>query len=183
MRIVSGRYKGRRIAVPNNFKARPTTDFAKENLFNILSNYIDWDEIVALDLFGGTGSISLELVSRGCPKVICVEKHPMHYSFIEKAKKELGATELQVYNMDVFKYLKICKEKFDFIFADPPYDLSTISEIPVLVEQYDILNEGGVFIMEHSRNDDFSSLTHFKEKRTYGSVNFSIFEKEVKESL
>lgn len=177
MRIVSGRYKGRRLTVPKNFKARPTTDFAKENLFNILNNYIDWEETVALDLFGGTGSISIELVSRGCPKVTCVEKNPQHYSFIEKLKKELEANELRVFNMDVFKYLKTCQDRFDFIFADPPYDLPHLTEVPKFVEESNILKEGGFFVMEHSKNDDFSSTPFFKEKRVYGSVNFSIFEK------
>lgn len=178
MRIVSGRYKGRRLDLPKNFKARPTTDFAKENLFNILSNSIDWEDVKALDLFGGTGSISFELVSRGCPQVICVEKYPPNYSFIEKTKELLDAKELRIFKMDVFKYLEISKDQFDFIFADPPYDLPFLKEVPKIIAEKNLLKAGGIFILEHSKSDDFSSSPFFKEKRVYGSVNFSIFEKE-----
>ncbi|MBD8349525.1 MULTISPECIES: RsmD family RNA methyltransferase [unclassified Dysgonomonas] len=178
MRIVSGRYKGRRLELPKNFKARPTTDFAKENLFNILSNSIDWEDVKALDLFGGTGSISFELVSRGCPQVTCVEKFAPNYSFIEKTQKLLEANELRIFKMDVFKFLDISKDQFDFIFADPPYDLPFLKEVPKLIFEKNLLKPGGVFVMEHSKSDDFSSAPLFKEKRVYGSVNFSIFEKE-----
>lgn len=178
MRIVSGRYKGRRLELPKNFKARPTTDFAKESLFNILSNSIDWEDVKALDLFGGTGSISFELVSRGCPQVTCVEKYPPNYSFIEKTKELLGAKELQIFKMDVFKFLEISKDQFDFIFADPPYNLPFLKEVPKLIIEKNLLKPGGTFIMEHSKSDDFSSSAYYKEKRVYGSVNFSIFEKE-----
>ncbi|QIK58990.1 methyltransferase domain-containing protein [Dysgonomonas sp. HDW5A] len=178
MRIVSGRYKGRRLDLPKNFKARPTTDFAKENLFNILSNSIDWEDVKALDLFGGTGSISFELVSRGCPQVTCVEKYPPNYSFIEKTKGLLDAKELRIFKMDVFKFLEISKDQFDFIFADPPYDLPFLKEVPKLIIEKNLLKPGGTFIMEHSKSDDFSSSPFYKEKRVYGSVNFSIFEKE-----
>lgn len=178
MRIVSGRYKGRRLDLPKNFKARPTTDFAKENLFNILSNSIDWEDVKALDLFGGTGSISFELVSRGCPQVTCVEKYPPNYSFIEKTKDLLDAKELRIFKMDVFKYLEISKDQFDFIFADPPYDLPFLKEVPKIIAEKNLLKAGGTFILEHSKSDDFSTSPFFKEKRVYGSVNFSIFEKE-----
>ncbi|MFV0469191.1 MAG: RsmD family RNA methyltransferase [Dysgonomonas sp.] len=178
MRIISGRYKGTRLHLPKNFKARPTTDFAKENLFNSLNNYMDWETSNALDLFGGTGSISLELVSRGCPRVWCVEKDSPNYAFIDKTKKELKADELYVYKMDVFKFLMLCKDKFDFIFADPPYDLKFLADVPKQVIEKDLLNEGGIFVMEHSKLYDFSTLPFFKEKRVYGSVNFSIFVRE-----
>lgn len=179
MRIISGRYKGRRLTLPPNFKARPTTDFAKESLFNILGNSIDWEGLTALDLFGGTGSISLELVSRDCSKVVCVEKSSQNYAFIEKVKKQLDAKELSVFKMDVFKYLSICKEKFDFIFADPPYDLEFLPEVPKLVLEKGLLKDNGVFVMEHSKAYDFSDLPYFSEKRVYGSVNFSIFRKDI----
>lgn len=175
MRIVSGRYKGRRLELPKNFKARPTTDFAKESLFNILSNAIDWEDVKALDLFAGTGSISFELVSRGCPEVTCVEKYTPNYIFIEKTKALLEANELRIAKMDVFKFLEFCKERFDFIFADPPYDLPFLKEVPTLVIEKKLLKAGGTFVMEHSKSDDFSSLPSFQEKRVYGSVNFSIF--------
>lgn len=180
MRIISGRYKGRRLSVPSSFKARPTTDFAKENLFNVLNNTIDWEECTALDLFGGTGSISLELVSRGCPQVTCIEKAPLNYRFIEKCKNELNAEELTVFNMDVFKYLSTCKTQFDIIFADPPYDLKTLPEVPKIIIERELIKPGGIFIMEHSKDNDFSALPIFQTKRVYGSVNFSIFENIIK---
>lgn len=180
MRIVSGRYKGRRIEVPKNFKARPTTDFAKENLFNILENFIDWEEIKALDLFGGTGSISFELISRGCPLVTCIEKYPPNYAFIEKTKQILEASELRILKTDVFKFLDSCKDQYDLIFADPPYDLISLEKIPQLIIDRNLIKEGGIFIMEHSKDYTFSNLPYFKEKRIYGSVNFSIFIKEKK---
>ena len=175
MRIISGKYKGRRLDLPKNFKARPTTDFAKENLFNVLNNMIDWEGKSALDLFGGTGSISLELVSRGCLPVICIEKDSLNYSFIGKMKTVLKAEELSVLNMDVFRYISFCKEKFDIIFADPPYDLKFLSDVPHLVLEKGLLKDGGIFIMEHSKDYDFSNLPLFVEKRVYGSVNFSMF--------
>lgn len=177
MRIVSGKYKGRRFSPPSNFKARPTTDFAKENLFNILNNEIDWEETTALDLFGGTGSISFELVSRGCPFVTCVEKQHNHAAFIEKVKAELKISNMKVLKLDVFRYLESISTKFDFIFADPPYDLKNFADVPRLVLEKDLLNEGGVFVQEHSKEYDFSTLPLFREKREYGSVHFSIFEK------
>lgn len=178
MRIISGRYKGRRLNLPSNFKARPTTDFAKENLFNILNNILDWESTRALDLFGGTGGISFELVSRGCPRVVCVEKSPVNFSFIDKTRKLLEADEMQIFKMDVFRFLEINTEPFDFIFADPPYDLPKLKEIPGLVLEKKILNPEGLFVMEHSKDYDFSDLPFFKDKRVYGSVNFSIFERD-----
>lgn len=177
MRIISGRYKGRRLNLPSNFKARPTTDFAKENLFNILNNTLDWESVRALDLFSGTGSISFELVSRGCPRVVCVEKSPVNFSFIEKTRKQLAADEMQIFKMDVFRYLDINSEQFDFVFADPPYDLPKLKDIPALVISKDILTPEGIFVMEHSKDYDFSDLPFFADKRIYGSVNFSIFRK------
>ncbi|WP_165040431.1 RsmD family RNA methyltransferase [Dysgonomonas sp. ZJ709] len=178
MRIISGKYKGRRFSPPKSFKARPTTDFAKENLFNVLNNEIDWEETTALDLFGGTGGISFELVSRGCPKVICVEKLPAHCSFIEKTKAELKATELTLFKMDVFKYLQHATQQFDLIFADPPYDLKNFADVPKLIFEKDLIKAGGIFILEHSKDYNFSELPLFDDQRVYGSVNFSIFRKE-----
>lgn len=177
MRIVSGTFKGRRLEVPKNLKARPTTDFAKENLFNILNNYIEWEESKCLDLFAGTGSISLELISRDSPSVTCVEKHPQHAIYIEKNKSTLEITNLRIIKNDVFKYIELCKEGFDFIFADPPYDLPVLEKIPNLILEKNILNKNGIFVMEHSKNNNFDSLQYFVEKRVYGSVNFSIFRK------
>lgn len=178
MRIISGKYKGRRFDPPKSFKARPTTDFAKENLFNVLNNTIEWENTSALDLFGGTGSISFELVSRGCPRVICVEKNPGHGIFIEKTKSELKiSSEMILLKMDAFKYLEHCKDQFDLIFADPPYDMKNFPDVPRLVFEKELLKPDGIFILEHSRDYDFSDLPLFTDKRVYGSVNFSIFHK------
>lgn len=181
MRIISGIYKRRRFEVPRTFKARPTTDFAKENLFNVLcNNYIDFDEEpTALDLFAGTGSISVELVSRGCSKVISIEKERAHYAFIVKVLKELKAESCFPICGDVFKYLKNGgREQFDFIFADPPYDLPNLTTLPDLVFGQNMLKADGVFVLEHGKNDSFESHPRFLEKRVYGSVNFSFFAPE-----
>lgn len=176
MRIISGKYKSRRISVPANLKARPTTDFARENLFNVLNNRIDWDETHALDLFGGTGSISFELVSRGCPSVMCIEKMPNHLAFIQKTKQSLGADELTPIKADVFKFLQSSRQTFDFIFADPPYDLDGVDTLPELIFNNQFLRPDGLFVLEHSNKYDFSAHPHFTELRKYGSVHFSFFQ-------
>ena len=175
MRIISGKYKSRRFKVPSNFKARPTTDFARENLFNILNNTFDWEETTALDLFSGTGSIAFEFVSRGCPRVVSVEQNNNHYDFICSVKDKLEADELWPLKADVFKYLKNGYEKFDLIFADPPYDLSDIDKIPDLIFKKELLKPNGLLILEHSKNHDFSENEHFLKAKTYGSVHFSFF--------
>ena len=175
MRIISGKYKSRRIQVPANLKARPTTDFARESLFNILNNMVDWEETTALDLFSGTGSIAFEFVSRGCPFVISVEGSQNHYNFICRTQETLGAKELFPIKADVFKYLQSVKQQFDLIFADPPYDLPDAAKIPSLILEKDLLKEGGIFVMEHSRNLNFSHLPLFQKERKYGNVHFSFF--------
>lgn len=177
MRIISGKYKSRRIQVPAGLKARPTTDFAKEGLFNVLHNRTDWEETVALDLFSGTGSIALELVSRGCPRVVCVELNNLHWRFICKAKETLGAEELLPLKADVFKFLLACNQQFDFIFADPPYDLPGIDTLPGILFEKNLLKPEGLFILEHGKKYDFSQFPHFSETRKYGNVHFSFFEK------
>lgn len=182
MRIITGKYKGRRFDVPRTFKARPTTDFAKENLFNVLNGYIDLDGTMALDLFAGTGSISLELLSRGCAQVISVEKDRDHHAFISQCLKKLDDSNGIVIRGDVFRFIKSCKQRFDFIFADPPYALDNISQIPRLVMESGMLTKGGIFVMEHGKDNDFSQLTGFIDHRSYGSVNFSLFQhQETKE--
>lgn len=176
MRVISGIYKRRRFDVPKNFKARPTTDFAKENLFNVLSNRIDFeDRLTALDLFAGTGSISIELVSRGCDKVISVEKDPQHYSFICKVMQEVKTDKCLPIRGDVFKFIDSTREKFDFIFADPPYALANLKNIPDLIFEKGLLKEDGLFILEHGKDHSFEEHPHFVEQRQYGSVNFSFF--------
>ena len=175
MRIITGKYKGRHFDIPRSFKARPTTDFAKENIFNVLGGYIDFDGAVALDLFSGTGSITLELLSRGCDQVISVEADRDHYAFIKQCVNKIGADNCVAIKGDVFRFLKSCHQQFDFIFAAPPYALERLPEIPSLIISSGILKQGGVFVMEHGKQNDFSQLPNFVERRVYGSVNFSIF--------
>jgi len=178
MRIINGIYGHRRFDVPSSFNARPTTDFAKENIFNVVNNLIDLDDLEALDLFAGTGSISFELLSRGCKHVVAVEKNNVHASFIAKVAKELKTDSLQLIRGDVFRYLHSAPENsFDFIFADPPYALKELPSVPELVFANGLLREGGLFIMEHPKTNDFSKLPFFYQHREYGSVNFSIFTK------
>ena len=176
MRIISGIYGRRRFQVPSSFKARPTTDFAKENIFNVLANLIDFDGMDALDLFAGTGSISFELLSRGCDSVTAVEQDRAHASFIEKVAKELKTEALTLVKGDVFRYLSTVPEQsFDFIFADPPYTLAMLPETPEIIIDKNLLRSGGVFVMEHSKENNFSDLPFFDQLRVYGAVNFSIF--------
>ncbi len=175
MRIISGTHKGRRISPDKSFKARPTTDFAKENLFNVLNNTIDFEDLSILDLFSGTGSISYEFASRGAKLVVSVELNYKHCSFIKKTINELGFNQIHALRADTFKYLKGCNKKFDLIFADPPFDLGTIDSIPDAILNQNILNENGVVIVEHSSRNDFSQHPLFDEMRNYGSVNFSFF--------
>ena len=177
MRVISGIYKRRRFDVPNTFKARPTTDFAKENLFNVLSNnYIDFEDgITALDLFAGTGSISIELVSRGCDRVISIEKDPQHLAFIQRIMKEVKTDKCIAMRADVFKYIEKCSEQFDFIFADPPYALKDLESIPARIFEKGLLKEDGILVLEHGKDNHFEENPYFIEHRSYGSVNFSFF--------
>ena len=195
MRIITGRYKGRHFDIPRSFKARPTTDFAKENIFNVLTQYIDFEGAEALDLFSGTGSITLELLSRGCSRVVSVELDRDHHRFICDCIGKLlnkqrtntdnnGQSEIvRVSPMpnclplrgDVFRYIKSCKQQFDFIFADPPYALKELPTIPSLIFERGLLKDDGIFVFEHGKDNDFSDDPHFVEHRCYGSVNFSIF--------
>jgi 16S rRNA (guanine(966)-N(2))-methyltransferase RsmD len=178
MRIVSGKYGRRRFQVPASFNARPTTDFAKENLFNVLDNMIEWDDLDALDLFAGTGSISFEMLSHGCRSVTAVELNNKHASFIEKVSKELRCNELTLVRGDVWRYLSTASHlSFGLIFADPPYDLQGLAELPNRVMNGNLLREGGIFVLEHSKNDIFSAFPDFMQQRVYGSVNFSFFVK------
>ena len=176
MRIITGKYKGRHFEVPRSFKARPTTDFAKENLFNVLRGYTDFESATALDLFAGTGSITLELLSRGCEHVVCVEKDPFHYRVIEEFLYRLKDENALPVRGDVFKFLNSTHEQFDIIFADPPYTLPNIPDLPDLVLERNLLREDGVFVLEHGKRDDFKSHPRFVEHRAYGSVNFSFFQ-------
>ncbi len=178
MRIITGIYKGRRFDIPRTFKARPTTDFAKENIFNVLNGYVDFEECRVLDLFSGTGSISLEFLSRNCQKVVSVEGDRDHYAFIKQCISKLGTDRSIVIRGDVFKFLSTCKEKFDIIFADPPYSLPRLKEIPQIILESDILSDKGIFVLEHGKTNDFSTNPLLIDHRTYGSVHFSLFRRQ-----
>ena len=175
MRIITGVYKGRHFDIPRSFKARPTTDFAKENIFNVLNGYIDFDGAAALDLFSGTGSISLEMLSRGCRPVVSVEADRDHARFIAECMKKIGTADNVLVRGDVFRFIRKCHSRFDLIFADPPYALEQLPQIPQLVLDSQLLNDGGIFVFEHGKNHEFSSHPRFVEHRSYGSVNFSLF--------
>lgn len=176
MRVITGKYKGRHFEVPRSFKARPTTDFAKENIFNVLNAYVDWEEEPsALDLFAGTGGITLELLSRGCGQVVCVEKDSLHYSFITQFLDKLGDKHAFPIRGDVFKYLSKTREQFDLIFADPPYTLPDIQEIPDIILDRNLLKPDGILVFEHGKSHDFSGHPRLVDHRVYGSVNFSLF--------
>jgi 16S rRNA (guanine966-N2)-methyltransferase len=175
LRIIGGKYKGRRIESPVNFKARPTTDFAREGLFNILNNRLDFETLRVLDLFAGTGSISYEFASRGAASVHTVEKNMRHISGIQRVIKDIGFDNIRPIHIDVKAYLKTCSVKYDIVFADPPYDLRWLKELPDLVMNAGIIDEGGFFILEHPRHLSFSAHTQFFEHRNYGGVNFSFF--------
>lgn len=191
MRIITGKYKGRHFDIPRSFKARPTTDFAKENLFNVLIQYVDFEDATALDLFSGTGSITLELLSRGCSQVVSVELDRDHHRFICDCLAKLDEHKgdgspvsssrhsenrpHKAIRGDVFRFIKSCKQQFDFIFADPPYALKELATIPDLIFEKQLLKDEGIFVLEHGKDYDFSQHPHFVEHRSYGSVNFSIF--------
>ena len=175
MRIITGIYKGRHFDIPRTFKARPTTDFAKENIFNVLMHYVDFEDAQALDLFSGTGSISLELVSRGCKQVVSVELDRDHHRFIQDCLKKLNTDKCVPIRGDVFRFLKSCKQQYDFIFADPPYALKELPQIPDIIFERQLLKEDGLFVFEHGKDYDFSQHKHFLEHRSYGSVNFTLF--------
>lgn len=176
MRIVSGKYRGRTIIPPRNLRARPTTDFAKENLFNVLGNMIDFQGISVLDLFSGTGSISYEFASRGAGQITSIEINPVHYSFIRDTARKLQDTSIHPVKANVFLYLKSCTRKFDIIFSDAPYDLEHSEDIIDLVFERGLLNDNGILVFEHSGSIDFSSHPHFLQQRVYGSVHFAIFQ-------
>lgn len=180
MRIITGIYKGRHFDIPRTFKARPTTDFAKENIFNVIRGYLDLEGTKALDLFAGTGSISLELLSRGCEEVVSVEKDRDHARFIQQCMGKIGAKGNILIRGDVFRFVKSCHEQFDLVFADPPYALPKLPTLPDLILQSGLVKDGGYLLFEHSAHNDFSNHPHFAEHRSYGSVNFTIFSAQPK---
>lgn len=176
MRIISGIHGGRKISPPAKMPyTRPTTDIAKEGLFNIIQNNLDIESLKTLDLFGGTGCISYELASRGAPDLTIIEKDNNMYDFIRNTGTLLKFENFKVLKSDVFRYMESCSEKFDFIFAGPPYALTTIDDLPKLVFEKHLLNPGGWFVLEHTPRNDYKKTAHYKTERNYGTTIFSIF--------
>lgn len=178
MRIISGRFKGRRFNPPSNITARPTTDFAKESLFNLICNQIDIEGITALDLFSGTGSISYELASRDASHITSVEMSDRHIAYIRKMCSTLKITNIKIVKQDVFRFLSNTAMAYDLIFADPPYQMENINEIPDAVIKNHHLTPNGILIVEHGKSTDFSNHPAFIEQRIYGNVHFSFFKQQ-----
>lgn len=177
MRIIGGRLKGKAIDLPKSYKARPTTDFAKEGLFNVLGNEYEFEDLAVLDLFGGTGSIGLEFISRGAALVDSVEMNPENVAFIRRAVSSMGVRNLNVVHCNVFDFLEICTRKYDIIFADPPYALDGLASLPDKVLAHDILHPDCYFILEHPGEYSFTSHPAFVKEKKYGNVHFSFFRK------
>ncbi|MEO6611290.1 MAG: RsmD family RNA methyltransferase [Chitinophagaceae bacterium] len=176
MRIIGGEHGGRKFNPPNNMPyTRPTTDIAKEGLFNVLQHNLDFDAMKTLDLFGGTGSISYELASRGVTDLTIVEKDNAMYEFIRKTSLALRIENMKVIRMDVFKFIQGCSEKFDFIFAGPPYALTTIDDLPKMIFEKQLLKKEGWFVLEHTPRNDYKTFPFYKTERNYGTTVFSTF--------
>ena len=176
MRIIGGEHGGRKFNPPSDMPyTRPTTDIAKEGLFNVLQNNLDFDEIKSLDLFGGTGSISYELASRGVTDLTIIEKDVAMFEFIKKTAATLRIENLKVIKMDVFKFINQCSEKFDFIFAGPPYALTAIDDLPKLIFEKQLLKKDGWFVLEHTPRNDYKTFPFYKSERNYGTTVFSTF--------
>jgi 16S rRNA (guanine966-N2)-methyltransferase len=175
MRIIGGRLKGLRLNPPKNLPVRPTTDLAKEALFNILQNQIEFENITVLDLFSGTGNIAMEFASRGAEKVTGVDRSIHCINYLKDASRQHGLTEIETFKADVFKYLDMETEQYDLIFADPPYDLNKIPEIPKIVFDKNLLKPYGLLIVEHQSMQNLSNHPAFVEQRKYGHSSFSFF--------
>ena len=179
MRIIGGEHGGRKFNPPANMPhTRPTTDIAKEGLFNVLQHKLDFENLKTLDLFGGTGSISYELASRGVPDLTIVEKDTAMYEFIKKTAAVLRLENFKVVKMDVFKFIETTADKFDFIFAGPPYALTSIDDLPRLIFEKRLLNKGGWFILEHTPRNDYKSFPLYRTERNYGTTVFTTFVEE-----
>ncbi|MBL0129693.1 MAG: RsmD family RNA methyltransferase [Chitinophagaceae bacterium] len=176
MRIIGGEHGGRKFNPPGNMPhTRPTTDIAKEGLFNVLQNNFDFENLRTLDLFGGTGSISYELASRGVSDLTLVEKDQAMVDFIKKTSAALRIENIKVLRMDVFTFIKQCTDTFDFIFAGPPYALTSIDDLPRQIVQKKLLNKNGWFVLEHTPRNDYKSFPFYKSERNYGTTVFSTF--------
>ena len=177
MRIISGKFGGRRFTPPaKNWPTRPTTDISKEGLFNILNNNFDFEDIKVLDLFCGTGNHTYEFVSRGCEDVTCVDKFYGCIQFVKKTTKELGIEDnVRIVKGDIFKFIPRTSEKYDYIFAGPPYGLKTMDTIPDLIFKHELLKPDGWFVMEHNPNHNYENHPKFDFSRNYGQTIFSVF--------
>lgn len=175
MRIISGSLKGRLIDVPKNFRGRPTTDFAREGLFNMLSHMVEMNGLHVLDLFAGTGAFGLECLSRGAESVLAIEQQPLHVKFIQQNFDLFGLENGEAMRVDVFRYLAKPDGSFDLVFADPPYDLKQLGALPEAILQSGVLKEGGLLIVEHGKNIDFKSHPSFVQSRQFSNVWFSFF--------
>ncbi|MFO7880158.1 MAG: 16S rRNA (guanine(966)-N(2))-methyltransferase RsmD [Bacteroidota bacterium] len=176
MRIISGSFKGKQITPPKRFQGRPTTDFARESIFNVLNNHYDLDQIRFLDLFSGSGAFTYEMGSRGCEDITSVEIDAMQTDFIKRNIEEMQMDGISVLNSNAISFLERVQKEYHIIFADPPFDSEEYREIHQLVFERKLLRPGGLLVLEHSKKHDFSELQHFLEHRKYGAVNFSIFE-------
>jgi 16S rRNA (guanine966-N2)-methyltransferase len=176
MRIISGSLKGRSILVPKNFKGRPTTDFAREGLFNVLGNIIDITNADILDLFAGTGAFSIECLSRGAKSTLAVEIQPLHVKFIHQNLDLFSLDNGNAIRQDVIKFIAQCQMNFDLVFADPPYDLIHLNALPDKIMNSSLLRTGGWFVLEHGKYNDFSGHQAFVQSRQYSNVFFSFFQ-------
>lgn len=176
MRIIGGKFGRRRVDTPKGMECRPTTDKAKESLFNILQNRIDFDDMKALDLFSGTGSIAYELVSRGCSKVIGVEKNKAQLTFMHQVRSQFDMPELIIRKADALRFVEQYSGSFDFIFIDPPYSYPDYEKLLETIFERGLLKENGTLVIEHDTRHDFSKNPRFEEHRSYSKVNFTFFE-------
>lgn len=175
MRIIAGSLRGRRLNPPATLPVRPTTDMARESLFNILNNYVDYEDCAVMDLFAGTGAMSLEFVSRGAKEVTSIDINNQCTDFIKASAKQFGVNNIHVVRADVFDLIKRAYKKFDIIFADPPYALENLAQLPDMIFEHNLLTDDGIFILEHPRDYHFEEHPHFWQHRNYGKVNFTFF--------
>lgn len=176
MRIISGHLKGRSISVPKNFKGRPTTDFGREGLFNVLSNLIDFNDTHVLELFAGTGAFSIECFSRGAEFMKAVEKNPLHARFIRENFRSFEMLHAEVVLADVLKFIGQEAQQYDLIFADPPFDLPSMELLPEMILARNLLKPDGLFVLEHGKRNNFEKLPGFRQERKYSNIHFSFFE-------
>ena len=181
MRIIAGTLRGRRLNPPASLPVRPTTDMARESLFNILNNYVDFEDCSVMDLFAGTGAVSFEFVSRGVREVTSIDINAHCTDYIKSEAARMDVRNLRVVRADVFDLLKRANRKFDIVFADPPYALEGLASLPDLVFQSEVLTEDGIFILEHPREFQFEEHPHFWQHRAYGKVNFTFFANKLDE--